>query len=478
MLPDELPETTPEKSSVDLRKSLSDDFLLSLKTCLSPARLLLDAAECWAYGFDNSRKHVSPQAVALPVTHDEVVAITILCNRYKIPLTVRGRGTGTTGGSVPIEGGLVMSMEQMNRILELDTSNRLMRVEPGVTNQAVQDCAAEKGFFWAPDPGSASVCTVGGNLGFNAAGPRAVKYSTTRENTLSLIAVTADGETLHTGVKTTKGVTGYDLTRLLIGSEGTLAIITEATLKLLPLPESSRTLTACYNTIQGATDAIVSIMNQSLIPSALEFLDQASIKLVQNQPGVHVPDDAAALLLIEVDGLETEMPNAIKKISCAATNSSLLEIHQADSEEDAKKLWATRRALSPVLREIAPNKLNEDVVVPVANIPALLQGLQKLSKKFGIPIVNFGHAGNGNIHVNLLYDTQNVEQSMQAQPCLSAIFELVLSLDGTLSGEHGIGTEKKDYIALEIDQVSLKWMKKLKALFDPNNILNPGKVFP
>ena len=473
-----LPEEPFRKSSKGPAESLDTNFLISLKACLPPERLLLDRAECWAYGFDNSRKHATPQAVALPLTHDEVVAITMLCNRYKIPLIVRGRGTGTTGGSVPVQGGLVMSMEQMNRIIEIDASNRLMRVEPGVTNQAVQDCAAESGFFWAPDPGSASVCTVGGNLGFNAAGPRAVKYSTTRENTLGLIAVTANGDTLHTGVKTTKGVTGYDLTRLLIGSEGTLAIITEATLKLLPLPQSSRTLTACYNSIQGATDAIVTIMNQSLIPSALEFLDQASINLVKNQPGIHVPDDAAALLLIEVDGLETEMPNAIKQISNAAGNTSLLEIHHSESAEDTKKLWATRKALSPALREIAPNKLNEDVVVPVANIPALLQGLQKLSEKYGIPIVNFGHAGNGNIHVNLLYNTQNAEQSVQAMPCLSAVFKLVLGLGGTLSGEHGIGTEKKDYIALEIDQVSLNWMKKLKTLFDPNNILNPGKVFP
>ncbi len=473
-----LPEESSKKSSKDPLKSLDDDFLISLKACLPTERLLLDTVDCWAYGFDNSRKHTSPQAVTLPVTHDEVVTITRLCNHYKIPLTVRGRGTGTTGGSVPVQGGLVMSMEQMDRIIEVDISNRLMRVEPGVTNQAVQDRAAENGFFWAPDPGSASVCTVGGNLGFNAAGPRAVKYATTRENTLGLIAVTADGGTLHTGVKTTKGVTGYDLTRLLIGSEGTLAIITEATLKLIPLPQSSRTLTACYNSIQGATDAIVTIMNQSLIPSALEFLDQASIKLVKNQPGIHVADDSAALLLIEVDGLETEMPNAITQISSAACNSSLIEIHHSDSVCDAKKLWAIRKALSPALREIAQNKLNEDVVVPVANIPALLQGLQSLSEKHGIPIVNFGHAGNGNIHVNLLYDTQNAEQSVQAMPCLSAVFELVLGLDGTLSGEHGIGTEKKDYISLEIDQVSLKWMKKLKTLFDPNNILNPGKVFP
>ncbi|MEA1888616.1 MAG: FAD-linked oxidase C-terminal domain-containing protein [Pseudomonadota bacterium] len=468
----------PEKSSKDSSKKLDDDFLIALKTCLPPERLLLDTAECWTYGFDNSRKHASPQAVALPLSHDEVVAVTVLCNHYRVPLIVRGRGTGTTGGSVPIQGGLVMSMEQMNRIIEIDVSNRLMRVEPGVTNQAIQDCAADKGFFWAPDPGSASVCTVGGNLGFNAAGPRAVKYATTRENTLGLVAVTADGDTLHTGVKTTKGVTGYDLTRLLIGSEGTLAIITEATLKLLPLPQSRRTLTACYNSIQGATNAIVAIMNQSLIPSALEFLDQASVKLVKNQPGIHIPDGTAALLLIEVDGLETEMPNAIKQIYRVAANAALIEIHHSNSADDAEKLWATRKALSPVLREIAPNKLNEDVVVPVANIPALLQGLQKLSEEYGIPIVNFGHAGNGNIHVNLLYDTQNSDQSAQAMPCLLAVFELVLGLGGTLSGEHGIGTEKKDYIRLEIDQVSLKWMKKLKTLFDPNGILNPGKVFP
>jgi D-lactate dehydrogenase len=461
-----------------LPDDLSEDFLSSLKASLPTERLLLDAAECWAYGFDNSRKQATPWAVVLPVNHDEVVAITQLCNRYKVPLVVRGRGTGTSGGSVPVQGGLVMSMEQMNRIIEIGCNNRLMRVEPGVTNQAIQECAAEHGFFWAPDPGSASVCTVGGNLGFNAAGPRAVKYSTTRENTLGLVAVTANGDTLHAGVKTTKGVTGYDLTRLLIGSEGTLAIITEATLKLLPLPQARRTITAIYSSIQGATNAIVAIMNQSLIPSALELLDAAAIGLVREQPGIHLPDEAEALLLIEVDGLENGMTDAVKQISAAEDNPSLLEINHSDSEEEARKLWATRKALSPVLREIAPNKLNEDVVVPVGNIPALLQGLQDLSERYGIPIVNFGHAGNGNIHVNLLYDTRNSEQAERARPCLSAVFDLVLGLDGTLSGEHGIGTEKMDYIDLEIDEITLSWMKKLKTLFDPNNILNPGKVFP
>lgn len=456
----------------------SADFLNSLKATVPTERLLLKVEECWPYGSDNSRKHATPLAVVLPVTHSEVVLITKLCNRHQVPLVVRGRGTGTTGGSVPVKSGLVMSMEQMNRIISVDVKNRLMRVEPGVTNQEVQIRAAEDGFFWAPDPGSASVCTVGGNLAFNAAGPRAVKYSTTRENTLGLVAVTANGDTLRCGVRTTKSVTGYDLTRLIIGSEGTLAIITRATLKLLPLPESRRTISACYQSIEGATNAIVAIMNQSVIPSALEFLDDAAIDLIRSKPGIDIPEAARALLLVEVDGLASAMSNAISQISKAASNSSLLEITHSNTEEEATQLWATRKALSPALREIAPNKLNEDVVVPVGNIPALLEGLQALSQQYGIPIVNFGHAGNGNIHVNLLYDTQNPEQEKQAHPCLCAVFDLVIGLRGSLSGEHGIGMEKMDFISLEVDESTLSWMKRLKNLFDPNNILNPGKVFP
>ena len=219
-------------------------------------------------------------------------------------------------------------------------------------------------------------------------------------------------------------------------------------------------------------------MNQPLIPSALEFLDTAALDLIRSQPGIDMAENSRALLLIEVDGLEKGMMDAVKQISAVADNPSLLEIKQSEDEQQAAQLWAIRKALSPVLREIAPNKLNEDVVVPIGNIPALLQGLDRLSESYGIPIVNFGHAGNGNIHVNLLYDTHNAEQAEKAKPCLKAVFNLVLELGGTLSGEHGIGTEKMDYISLEIDEVSLSWMKKLKTLFDPNNILNPGKVFP
>lgn len=453
-------------------------FRDQLTSLLPPERVLLDAPSRWSYSYDNSRQQALPDAVVFPHDHAEVASVSSLCNEFRIPLVPRGRGTGTTGGSVPVQHGVVMSLEQMNQILELDAVNRLMRVQPGVTNQQVQQAAASAGFFWAPDPGSAITCSVGGNLAFNAAGPRAVKYGTCRENTLGLVAVTASGETLHTGFKTTKGVTGYDLTRLLVGSEGTLATITEATLKLLPLPETHRTVSAAYRDIDSATAAVVALMNQPIIPAALEFMDDAAIGLIRNDPEVAVPEAAAALLLIDVDGQQDSIDAHVDALCKSAQNAGLLEIRPSRTPQQAASLWAARKALSPALRRIAPNKLNEDVVVPVGSIPELLRGLSALSRKHGIPIVNFGHAGNGNIHVNLLYDTANPEQSRQAKPCVEAVFRLVLDLGGALSGEHGIGTEKMAYIGQEIDAVTLAYMKRIKDLFDPNHILNPGKVFP
>jgi len=459
-------------------KALPAGFVDGLRQTVGNDRLSLDEAQRWTYGYDNSRRHALPDAVVFPVTHDEVAAIARLCNEHRLPLTARGRGTGTTGGAIPVQGGLVMSLERMDRIIETDPVNRLMRVEPGVTNQAVQQAAAEQGFFWPPDPGSASTCTIGGNLAFNSAGPSAVKYATTRENTLGLVAVTATGETLHTGFDTTKGVTGYDLTRLLIGSEGTLAIITQATLKLTPLPETRRTIAATYVDIGPATDAIVRIMGQPQIPAALEFLDGGALDLVRADPGLGIPSRAGAMLLIDVDGTSDCIASAVARISDAARCDGLVELRQSHDETESTRLWQARKALSPALRRVAPNKLNEDVVVPVGNIPMLISGLTRLSETYAIPIVNFGHAGNGNIHVNLLYDTRNPEQARNARPCLREVFELVIDLGGTLSGEHGIGMEKMAYIDMEIDPMTLHLMRQMKNLFDPNGILNPGKVFP
>jgi glycolate oxidase subunit GlcD len=457
---------------------LAPAFLRDLAAIVGSGAVLTDPADCWPYGYDNSRRHAAPGAVVFATTTEQVARIVACCHDSTVSLVARGRGTGTAGGSVPFEGGVVLSLERMTRVLAIEPANRLMRVEAGITNQAVQEQAAAHGFFWPPDPTSSAFCSVGGNVAVNAAGPRAVKYGATRDNVLGLTAVTGTGAVIHTGVYTTKSVVGYDLTRLLIGSEGTLAIVTEATLKLTPLPETRRTLQAVYGDIHSATAAVVAIMGQPVIPCALEFMDNASIEMIRNYSQAHLPHGAGAMLMIELDGQEAGMDAAVAAVTGAARNDGLIRFTAATNREEVEALWATRKALSPALRNIAPNKLNEDVVVPVSRIPELIEGLGVLSREYGIPIVNFGHAGNGNIHVNLLYDTQDPQQERNALPCLSRVFDLVLVLGGTLSGEHGIGVAKRDYMTRAIDPATLRAMRAIKREFDPRGILNPGKVLP
>ena len=452
--------------------------MLALREQLGEKHILTEETERWSYGYDNSRRQSLPDAVVFPQTHDDVVAIVKICNQHYIPLIARGRGTGTTGATVPLTGGLVLSTERMNEVIRIDAANRYMVVQPGVLNQTVQDLAAQQGFFWPPDPTSAAYCTIGGNLAYNSAGPRAVKYGTPRENVLGLRAVTGNGEAIRTGVYTSKGVVGYDLTRLLIGSEGTLAIITEATLKLTPQAEAKRTIQAIYRDIESAADAVSAIMAQPLTPCALEFIDGQAIEMIRNYSSAKLPQQAGALLMIETDGPATQLDYAVEALTRAATNQGLLEIHSADAPEEIAALWATRKALSPALRNVAPKKINEDVVVPVSNIPALIRGLEYLSQQYAIPIINFGHAGNGNIHVNLLIDPDDPQQMQNATQCLDEVFSLVLRLQGTLSGEHGVGLEKRDFVDREIDPVTLGLMRRIKQEFDPLGILNPGKMLP
>ncbi|MEQ6340646.1 MAG: FAD-binding protein [Gammaproteobacteria bacterium] len=453
-------------------------FLEQLTAIAGAENVLSDAADCWPYGYDNSRRHALPDAVVFATTHEQVRDIVRLCNRHDVPLVPRGRGTGTTGATVPLRGGLVMALERMDRILRVDPDNRVMVVEPGVTNQQVQDAAATHGFFWPPDPTSAAFCTVGGNLAYNSAGPRAVKYGTPRENTLGLHAVTGAGEEIRTGVYTTKGVVGYDLTRLIIGCEGTLAIITEATLKLTPLPETKRTLRAVYSDMRAAAAAVSRIMAQPVTPCALEFIDGRAIEMIRSYSKADLPTGAGALLMIEVDGSQAAMDDAVAAVSRAAQGEGLLDLWAARTPQEVSDLWATRKALSPALRTIAPKKINEDVVVPVSRMAELIDGLDVLAREHNITIVNFGHAGNGNIHVNLLVDPDDPVQMHNAEHCLDKVFSLVLALNGTLSGEHGVGIEKRDFVSREIDPPTLALMKRIKDQFDPKGILNPDKMFP
>jgi D-lactate dehydrogenase (quinone) len=448
-------------------------------------RLRTDPADCLPYGYDNSRRVALPQAVAFAQAHDEVAALAAACHEHAIPLVARGRGTNTTGATVPIAGGVVVTLERMARILRVSPGDRLLECEAGAINGDVQAAAAKHGLFWAPDPTSLAYSSVGGNLACSAGGPRAVKYGTARDNVLGLRAVTATGRTLKTGCYTTKGVVGYDLTRLLVGSEGTLALITEASLRLLPKPGTVRTLRACYRDEAGAAAAVARLMAQPETPSALEFMDQASVGLAQDyqrsdprNPGADLPAGTGALLIIEVDGHAETIDAAVKAVSAAASGDGLLELRAAGAGAESAALWACRKALSPALRTLAPNKINEDVAVPVSRLPELITGLRALSREHRIRIVNFGHAGNGNVHVNLLGDVQDAQQSAAMQKCLEAVFRLVLSLEGTISGEHGVGLEKRDYVGWEVAADTLAVMRELKRVFDPKGILNPGKCLP
>ncbi|MFU8896820.1 MAG: FAD-binding oxidoreductase [Gammaproteobacteria bacterium] len=447
----------------------------ALRTAVGADGLLTDPADCWTYGYDNSRGQARPRAVVLPADTAAVQRIVEVCRRFRLPLTVRGRGTGTTGAAVPEDGGVVLSTERMAAVLKIDPANRVAVVQPGATNGAVQAAAGAAGFFWPPDPGSAEYCTIGGNLACNAAGPRALKYGTPRENTLGLEAVTGEGRIIRAGCYTTKGVVGLDLTRLLIGSEGTLAIITEATLKLSALPERVATLRAAYTDMHAAAAAVSRIMAQPVVPRVLEFLDGAALALLRARNPGDLPAGAGALLMIEADGLSEHLPAAVQALQRAAAGEGLLEWRAATDAAEAAALWAARKALSPALRSLAPKKINEDVVVPVSRIPELTDGLAALAAKHRVQIVSFGHAGNGNLHVNVLGEEADLPR-MHA--CVDEVFRLVLALQGTLSGEHGIGRSKRAFVGLEIGADTLELMWRLKDVFDPDGILNPGKSLP
>lgn len=458
--------------------ALAAEALSALRAAIDPARLLTDPADCLPYAYDNSRRVALPQAVAFPLSEDEIVALVQVCHRLGVPVTARGRGTGTTGAAVPVAGGLVISLERMSRILRLSPGDRLIVAEAGCLNGDVQRAAAEHGLFWAPDPTSADFSTVGGNLACGAGGPRAVKYGTARENVLGLSAVTGDGRLIRSGCLTTKGVVGYDLTRLLIGSEGTLAIITSAALKLLPREPEIRSLRATYRDAASAAQAIARIMIQPATPCALEFFDADAVRLAQAWRDCGLSDEAGAMLLIDVDGAAPALDEDLQRIAEAARTEGLIDLRVAQSGAEREDLWAARKALSPSLRSLAPKKINEDVVVPVTRLAELVAGLGELSRKHGIRIVSFGHAGNGNLHVNLLVDPDDPAQMRAIEHCLGEVFALVLRLEGTLSGEHGIGLDKREFVGLEVPETTLALMREIKRVFDPRGILNPGKTLP
>ncbi|PKL52038.1 MAG: glycolate oxidase subunit GlcD [Nitrospira bacterium HGW-Nitrospira-1] len=444
--------------------------LLPGKTSTAPEDIL-------CYGFDASGLQAPPAAVVWPRDVLDVIKVIKYAYTNSIPVIPRGAGTGMTGGAVPSQGAIILSMEKMNRIIEIDKENLTVLVEPGVLNGKLQRELERHKLFYPPDPASMNFCTIGGNVAENAGGARAIKYGVTKDYVMGLEAVLPDGRLIKTGVKTAKGVVGYDLTGLLVGSEGTLAVITKIRLKVLPIPQEVITLLVTFKELEKSGVAVTQIIAAGIIPSALEFLDRETIKAVENYKPIGLPNDIDAMLLIELDGTPSVITKDAEKISgiCEHLDG---EVIMAENEAAREKLWEARRAISPALFHISSTKINEDIVVPRNRLPEMLGILRGLSESSGIRIINFGHAGDGNIHVNLMVDRNNTDEYEKAMKLVEDIFRATLELGGTISGEHGVGLTKKNYITMEIRPDELELMKKIKAVFDPKNILNPGKIFP
>ncbi len=428
------------------------------------------------YGFDASGYEGRPSAVAWPKTTEDVVRIMKIAYDNGVPVTPRGAGTGMTGGSIPLHDSIVLSFEKMNRLIEVDANNLNVIVEPGMINGKLQRELEHSGFFYPPDPASMNFCTIGGNVAENAGGPRAVKYGVTRDYVMEIEGVLPNGKIINTGVKTAKGVVGYDLARLLTGSEGTLAVFTKIRLKILPLPEEIITLLALFSNLEASGTAVSKITASKIIPRTLEFMDAETIAAVENFKPIGIPKNIQALLLIELDGQPSAITKQAEKVADIC-HSLGAEVKMAENSIAREKLWEARRSISPALYNLNSSKINEDIVVPRDKITEMLIELRNLSERSGIKIVNFGHAGDGNIHVNIMADKKDKERYQRAEALVKDIFSITLSLGGTISGEHGIGITKAKYLGMEVQKHDLELMKGIKRLFDQKNILNRGKIF-
>lgn len=429
------------------------------------------------HSYDATQKSYLPEAVVYAENSAQVSRIVRLANEEMIPVLPRGAGSGFSGGALPVQGGMVLVLARMNRILEIDTDNLIAVVEPGVVTAELQQEAEKVGLFYPPDPASMAYSTLGGNVAENAGGPRCLKYGVTMDYVLGLDVVTPTGDIIHTGGRTMKNVVGYNLTRLFVGSEGTLGIITGIILKLLPKPAAKKTMLVQFTSIDGAARAVSDIIRARIIPATLEFMDAATIDCVGQATGIEIPSGCKAVLIIEVDGDPEFLEPQARRILEITQPLGVVDVRVADTSEESEDLWKVRQLVSPSLRKLNPDKFNEDIVVPRSRVPEMIRTLEEISLKHGVPIANFGHAGDGNIHVNVLVDLVLPGMREKAEQALKELFQATIRLGGSISGEHGIGITKAPYLGMELDPSTIGYMQTIKRALDPNNILNPGKIF-
>ena len=429
-----------------------------------------------AYSYDASSLSGRPDLAVWVESTDQVSKLLALADQERIPVMARGAGTGLCGLSVPARGGIVMDMARMNRILEVSIPDRLVVVQPGVVYAELQKALAPEGFFFPPDPASGQMCTLGGNVATNAGGLRAAKYGVTRDYVLGLEVVLADGSIMRTGTRTIKSSSGLDLTRLFVGSEGTLGVVTEVTLKISPLPKEITTAMASFDRLEDAGGAVTGLMHSGVIPAVLELLDKATINLFREHSDLDLPE-VEAMILLEVHGnTPDDVAFQMERTAEVFSACQVRELKVARTEEEAERLWLVRKSIGGLTGKISASQAPEDVTVPMSRITDFLRRSEEISQKHGLLILNYGHAGDGNLHPNVLYDQADPDQVARMERALTELHELAVELKGTLTGEHGIGLTKAAHMHLEHDPVAMRTMRAIKRTLDPHNILNPGKM--
>ena len=457
---------------------MQDSLIKEIAAVVGKEHVLAREEDRWCYAYDATDLTHLPDLVVFPGSAEEIAGIVKLANRHRFPVVPRGAGTGRAGGSVPIAGGVVLVTTRLNRILEINPEDMVAVVEPGVITGKLKRAVAEHGLYYPPDPGSAEYCTIGGNVASGAGGAVAIQYGVTRDYVLGLTVVLPTGEIIEAGARTMKGVVGYDLTRLFLGSEGTLGVITRIILRLAPQPATRLSLAAGFTTLETALAAVGQVLRSGLTPTAVEFMDQATLRCVREMLPFSLKPQVTALLLIMVDGHSRDVGERVKRLGQICKNAGAKVLLKAKDADEAERLWAARRAISPATFKIKPHKVSEDVAVPLGAIPLLVAQVQEISQRRDLPVICYGHAGDGNIHVNIMFDQGRPAERQAAHEAVEDLFALVRRLQGTLSGEHGVGLTKAPYIGLELSEAAIALQKRLKQVFDPHNIMNPGKIFP
>ncbi|MEH7179242.1 glycolate oxidase subunit GlcD [Neobacillus vireti] len=457
---------------------LSNEIKEKLITIVTKNNFDDSKIERLAYSYDATPNYQSmPDAIVSPRNAEEVSKILKICNQYKIPIVPRGSGTNLCAGTCPTEGGIVLLFKHMNKILEIDEENLTVTVQPGVVTLDMINAIEEKGLFYPPDPSSMTISTIGGNINENSGGLRGLKYGVTRDYVIGLEAVLANGDIIRTGGKLAKDVAGYDLTRLFVGSEGTLGVITEAILKLVPMPETRKTMLALYQDLGAAARSVSKIIANKIIPTTLEFLDQATLKVVEDYAQIGLPTDVQAVLLIEQDGPPEVVERDIQKIAEVCRQEHAVSIQIAATEEEAMALTTARRAALSAVARLKPTTILEDATVPRSEIANMVKAINDITEKYQLTICTFGHAGDGNLHPTCATDARDHEEMERVEKAFAEIFEKAIELGGTITGEHGVGAMKAPYLEWKLKKEGIAAMMGIKQAFDPNNIMNPGKVF-